>query len=137
MARWLRRQGHTVNRKRVQRLMRQTGLEAIYQKPNTSRKHPYNPVYRHLLRRLKVERPNQVWAMDITYVPDPGRLHLPLCRDRLVQLAVLGWELSNTLDAGFCTRTVARAIAQYGVPRSSTPIRAASSPRRNLPSSNT
>ena len=72
MARWLRRQGHAVNRKRVQRLMRQMGLEAIYQKPNTSRKHPYNPVYRYLLRRLRVERPNQVWATDITYVPIQG-----------------------------------------------------------------
>jgi len=62
MTRWLRRQGYPVNRKRVRRLMRQMGLEAIYQKPNTSRKHPQNPVYRYLLRRIKVERPNQVWA---------------------------------------------------------------------------
>jgi putative transposase len=73
MARWLRRQGYAVNRKRVQRLMHLMGLEAIYQKPNTSRKHPYNPVYRYLLRRLTVDHPNQVWAMDI--MPAPG-----LCR---------------------------------------------------------
>lgn len=58
MARWLRRQGYPVNRKRVRRLMLLMGLEAIYQKPNTSRKHPYNPVFRYLLRRMKVERPN-------------------------------------------------------------------------------
>ena len=64
MTRWLRRQGYPVNRKRVRRLMHQMGLEAIYQKPNTSRKHPQNPVYRYLLRRMKVERPNQVWAAD-------------------------------------------------------------------------
>ena len=116
MARWLRRQGHVVNRKRVQRLMRLMGLEAIYQKPNTSRKHPYNPVYRYLLRRLKVDRPNQVWAMDITYVPIQGGFIYLCAVIDWYSRAVLGWELSNTLDAGFCTRTVARAIAQYGVP---------------------
>ncbi|MGH3598552.1 MAG: IS3 family transposase [Mycobacterium sp.] len=116
MARWLRRQGHAVNRKRVQRLMRLMGLEAIYQKPNTSRKHPHNPVYRYLLRRLKVERPNQVWAMDITYVPIQGGFIYLCAVIDWYSRAVLAWELSNTLDAGFCARAVARAIDQYGVP---------------------
>jgi putative transposase len=116
MTRWLRRQGYPVNRKRVRRLMLQMGLEAIYQKPNTSRKHPQNPVYRYLLRRMKVERPNQVWAADITYIPiQGGFIYLCAVMDWYSR-AVLAWELSNTLDAGFCTRAVERAIAEHGVP---------------------
>ena len=116
MARWLRRQGYPVNRKRVRRLMRLMGLEAIYQKPNLSRKHPHNPVYPYLLRRLKVERPNQVWAMDITYVPIQGGFIYLCAVIDWYSRAVLAWELSNTLDAGFCTRAVQRAIDRYGVP---------------------
>jgi putative transposase len=73
MARWFRRQGYNVNRKRMRRLMRLMGLEAIYQKPNLSRRHPGHRVYPYLLRHLTVARPNQVWAMDI--MPGPG-----LCR---------------------------------------------------------
>ena len=116
MTRWLRRQGYRVNRKRVRRLMLQMGLEAIYQKPNTSRKHPQNPVYRYLLRRMKVERPNQVWAADITYIPiQGGFIYLCAVMDWYSR-AVLAWELSNTLDAGFCARAVERAIAEHGVP---------------------
>ena len=72
MARWLRRQGECFNRKRVQRLMRQMGLEAIYQKLNLSRANAAHRVYPHLLRHLAVTRPNQVWATDITYVPVQG-----------------------------------------------------------------
>ena len=116
MARWLRRQGYPVNRKRVRRLMHQMGLEAIYQKPNTSRKHPYNPVFRYLLRRMKVERPNQVWAADITYIPIQGGFIYLCAVIDWYSRAVLAWELSNTLDAGFCARAAQRAIAQYGVP---------------------
>jgi putative transposase len=116
MTRWLRRQGHPVNRKRVRRLMLQMGLEAIYQKPNTSRKHPQNPVYRYLLRRMKVERPNQVWAADITYIPIQGGFIYLCAVIDWYSRAVLAWELSNTLDAGFCARAAARAIAEYGVP---------------------
>ena len=97
MARWLRRQGHAVNRKRVQRLMRLMGLEAIYQKPNLS-------------------RPNQVWAMDITYVPIQGGFIYLCAVIDWYSRAVLAWELSNTLDAGFCVRAVQRAIDKYGVP---------------------
>jgi putative transposase len=83
MARWLRRQGYPVNRKRVQRLMRLMDLEAIYQKPNLSRRHPGHRVYPYLLRNLAVERPNQVWATDITYVPIEGG-YVYLC-------AVIDW----------------------------------------------
>ena len=116
MARWLRRQGYAVNRKRVQRLMRLMGLEAIYRKPNLSRKHPSNPVFRYLLRRLVIDRPNQVWAMDITYVPIQGGFIYLCAVIDWYSRAVLAWELSNTLDAGFCARAVRRAMDEYGVP---------------------
>ena len=133
MTRWLRRQGYAVNRKRVRRLMLQMGLEAIYQKPNTSRKHPHNPVYRYLLRRMKVERPNQVWAADITYIPiQGGFIYLCAVMD-WYRRAVLAWELSNTLDAGFCARAAERASGRARRPRRSLiPTRAASLPRPSL-----
>jgi putative transposase len=116
MTRWLRRQGYGVNRKRVRRLMRLMGLEAIYRKPNLSRRHPDHPVFPYLLRGLEVDRPNQVWAMDITYIPlQGGFLYLCAVIDWYSR-AVLAWALSNTLDADFCVEAVARAIAQYGVP---------------------
>jgi len=69
MRNYLRRLGYKVNRKRVQRLMRLMGLEAIYPKPRTSRPHPAHKVYSYLLRNLKIEHPNQLWATDITYIP--------------------------------------------------------------------
>ena len=116
MTRWLRRQGYPVNRKRVRRLMLQMGLEAMYQKPNTSRKHPQNPVYRYLLRRMKVERPNQVRAADITYIPIQGGFIYLCAVIDWYSRAVLAWELSNTLDAGFCTRAAERAMAEHGAP---------------------
>jgi putative transposase len=116
MTRWLRRQGYAVNRKRVRRLMRLMGLEAIYRKPNLSRRHPGHAVFPYLLRGLKVDRPDQVWAMDITYIPiQGGFLYLCAVLDWYSR-AVLAWELSNTLDAGFCVQAVARAIAKHGVP---------------------
>ncbi len=116
MTRWLRRQGHAVNRKRVRRLMQQMGLEAIYRKPNLSRKHPQNPVFRYLLRRLVVDRPNQVWAADITYVPIQGGFIYLCAVIDWYSRAVLAWELSNTMDARFCVQAVERAIAEHGVP---------------------
>lgn len=116
MTRWLRRQGHAVNRKRVQRLMRQMGLEAIYQKPNLSRAQPGHRVYPYLLRKLAVTRPNQVWATDITYVPVQGG-HAYLCAVMdWHSRYVLSWELSNTLEASFCVRAVDRALAAHGTP---------------------
>ena len=116
MTRWLRRQGERVNRKRVQRLMRAMDLEAIYRKPNLSRPQAGHRVYPYLLRDLKVTRPNQAWAMDITYIPVRGG-YVYLCaiidwHSRYV----LAWELSNTLDASFCVRAVERAIAVHGTP---------------------
>jgi putative transposase len=116
MARWLRRQGHDVNRKRVQRLMRLMGLEAIYQKPNLSRALAGQRVYPYLLRNLAVTRPNQVWATDITYLPvQGGYVYLCAVLDWHSR-CVLAWELSNTLDASFCVRAVQRAIDRHGPP---------------------
>lgn len=116
MARWLRRQGERVNRKRVQRLMRQMGLEAIYRKPNLSRAQAGHQVYPYLLRNLAVTRPNQVWATDITYVPvEGGDAYLCAVLDWHSR-CVLAWELSNTLDASFCVRAVQRALAAHGTP---------------------
>jgi putative transposase len=116
MTLWLRRQGHRVNRKRVRRLMRVMGLEAMSPKPNLSRANRAHPVYPYLLRELQVTRPNQVWAMDITYIPMPGgNIYLCAILDWHTRY-VLAWELSNTLDASFCVRTVQRAFAQHGAP---------------------
>ena len=116
MTRWLRRQGYEVNRKRVQRLMRLMGLEAIYQKPHLSRANPENQVYPYLLGNLLVDRPNLVWATDITYVPiEGGFIYLCAVIDWYSRY-VLAWELSNTLDASFCVRAVARALAEHGTP---------------------
>ena len=116
MARWLRRQGYGVNRKRIQRLMQLMNLEAIYQKPNTSRRNPEHRAYRYLLRHLKIDRPNQVWAADITYVPIKGGFLYLFAVIDWYSRAVLAWELSNTLDASFCVRAVQRAIDEHGVP---------------------
>jgi putative transposase len=116
MARGLRRQGYPVNRKRVQRLMRLMGLEAIYQKPNLSRSNPEHRIYPYLLRNRQVTRPNQAWAMDITYIPiQGGFLYLCAVLDWYSR-AVLAWQLSNTLDATFCVAAVQRAITRHGVP---------------------
>ena len=96
--------------------MPQMGLEAIYRKPNLSRKHPANPVFRYLLRRLVIDRPNQVWAMDITYLPIQGGFIYLCAVIDWCSRAVLAWELSNTIDARFCVQAVDRAIAEHGVP---------------------
>jgi len=116
MTRWLRRQGYRVNRKRVRRLMRLMGLEALSPQPKLSAADRAHPIYPYLLRALAVTRPNQVWATDITYLSLPGG-HAYLCavldwHSRYV----LSWELSNTLDASFCARAMQRALAAHGVP---------------------
>ena len=116
MTRWLRRQGHRINRKRVRRLMRLTGLEAIYQKPNLSRANAAHRIYPYLLRHLVVDRPNQVWATDITYVPVQGGYAYLCAVIDWHSRCVLAWELSNTLDASFCVRAVQRAVAAHGTP---------------------
>ena len=116
MTRWLRRQGEKVNRKRVRRLMRELGLEVIYQKPNLSRAQAGQRVYPYLLRDLAVTRPNQVWATDITYVPVVGGFAYLCAVMDWHSRCVLAWELSNTLDASFCVLAVQRALAAHGTP---------------------
>ena len=92
---WLLRQGRVVNRKRVKRLMRLMGIEAIYQKPNTSKKHPDNKIYPYLLRDLTIDRVNQVWCTDITYIRMPkGFLYLVVVMDWVSRKA-LSWRLSR------------------------------------------
>src|SRR5210317_1646294 len=112
----LRRLGYKINRKRVQRLMRIMGLEAIYPKPKTSRPHPEHKVYPYLLRTLKIDRHNQVWAADITYIPMcHGFMYLVAIMDWHSR-KVLSWRLSNTLDADLCVEALEEAIRHYGRP---------------------
>ena len=102
MAAWLATQGHLVNRKRAQRLMRLLGLAAIYQRPNTSKPAAAHKIYPYLLRGMAIERVNQVWCSDVTYIPmAKGFLYLVVIMD-WVSRAVLSWRLSNTLSADFC-----------------------------------
>ena len=110
------RLGYKVNRKRVQRLMRLMGLEAIYPKPRTSRPHPAHKVYPYLLRNLNINRPNQVWAADITYIPmNRGFMYLVAVMDWHSR-KVLSWRVSNTLDADFCVEALEEAIDRFGTP---------------------
>lgn len=112
----LRRLGFKINRKKVQRLMRLMGLEAIYPKPKTSRPHPQHKVYPYLLKNLKIDRCNQVWAADITYIQmSRGFMYLVAVMDWHSR-KVLSWRLSNTLDSDFCVEAVAEAIGRYGTP---------------------
>jgi len=112
MAVWLQRQGHAVNRKRVQRLMRLMGLEVIYPRPKTTIAGTGHRVYPYLLRGVEVRRPDQVWSTDITYVPmRHGFLYLAAILDWYSRL-VLAWRLSNSLDVRFCLAALDEALAQ-------------------------
>lgn len=112
----LNREGVTVGRKHVATLMRRMGIEALYRKPDTSRRHPQHRVYPYLLRGLSIDRPNQVWAMDITYIPMArGFVYLAAVMDWYSR-RVLSWRISITLDAAFCIDAVNEAIARYGTP---------------------
>src|ERR1700712_5586439 len=112
----LRQDGWIVNRKRVRRLMRVMGLEAIYQKPNTSKGHPDHKVYPYLLRGLSIDRPNQVWCADITYIPmAKGFVYLVAVMDWFSR-RVLSWRLSITMAADFCVEALQEAIARHGQP---------------------
>jgi putative transposase len=116
MAVVLRDDGWLVNRKRVQRLMRLMGLEAIYQKPNTSRRHPDHKVYPYLLRGLSIERPNQVWCADITYIPmAKGFVYLVAVMDWFSR-RVLSWRLSITMETDFCVDALREAMDRHGRP---------------------
>lgn len=109
---WLRNQGRRVNRKRVRRLMRIMGLKAIYRRPRTSRPAPGHKLYPYLLRSMKVTRPNQVWAADITYIAMArGFLYLIAIIDWYSRY-VLSWKLSNTLGSDFCVAALEEALRQ-------------------------
>jgi putative transposase len=116
MARHLRRLGWCIGRKRVRRLMRKIGLSPIYQTPKTSVPHPQHKIYPYLLRHLAIERPNQVWCADVTYIPmRRGFLYLVAILD-WASRKVLAWRLSNTMEADFCVAALEEALARYGRP---------------------
>jgi putative transposase len=112
MAIWLGKQGHEVNRKRVQRLMRLMGLEAVYPKPKLSLPGQGHKVFLYLLRDVKIDRVDQVWSTDITYIPMPnGFMYLAAIIDWYSRY-VIGWRLSNTLDGSFCLELLDEALGQ-------------------------
>jgi putative transposase len=112
----LRRQGFSINRKHVQRLMRLMGIEAIYPKPNLSRRHSQHRVYPYLLKGLAITRPNQVWCADITYIEmAKGFVYLVVIMDWFSRM-VLSWRLSITLDSGFCVEALKEAFEHHGRP---------------------
>jgi putative transposase len=113
---WLQDEGFGVNRKRVQRLMRQMGIVALYPKANTSRPGKGHKIYPYLLRGLEIDRPNQVWAADICYVPMArGFVYVVVIMDWHSR-KVLSWRVSNTMDADFCVEALEEAISRYGTP---------------------
>ena len=113
---FLRKDGHRLGRQRVRRLMRKMGLEALYRKPNLSRRHAAHPIYPYLLRHLRIDRPNHVWATDITYIPmRQGFVYLVAIMDWYSR-RVLAWRLSNTLSTDFCVEALEEAITRYGAP---------------------
>src|SRR5450631_4391483 len=113
---FLSREGFDVGRRHVSTLMKRMGIEAIYRRPNTSKPAPGNKIYPYLLRGLKVERPNQVWATDITYIP--------MARGFVYLVAVVDWfsrrvlshRVSITMEADFCVEALEEALAKYGKP---------------------
>jgi putative transposase len=112
----LNKEGIEIGRRHVATLMKRMGIEAIYRKPNTSKPAPGHKIYAYLLRGMKVDRPNQVWAMDITYVPMArGFVYLAAVVDWFSR-RVLSWRLSITLETAFCLEALEAALARYGQP---------------------
>ena len=113
----LNEEGRGVNRKRVQRLMRVMGIEALVPRPGTSKAAPGHKIYPYLLRGLSIIEPNHVWAADITYIPMArGFLYLVAIID-WASRAVLAWRLSNTIDSGFCVAALEEALKRHGRPK--------------------
>ena len=109
-------EGIPVGRRHVSTLMRKMGIEALYRRPNTSRKQPGNPVFPYLLRGLDIQRGNQVWAMDITYIPmRKGFVYLAAVLDWATR-RVLSWRLSNSMTTDFCIEAVEDAVHRHGKP---------------------
>lgn len=108
--------GYRVNLKRIRRLWKLTGLSAVYPKPRTSRRNRLHRIYPYLLKGLKINRPNQVWCADITYIPiQRGWLYLVAIMDWHSR-KVLSWRVSNCLDSQFCVEALEDALQQYGKP---------------------
>ena len=112
----LNQEGIAVGRKHVATLMRRMGIQSLYRKPNTSRRHPRHTIHPYLLRGLKIDQPNQVWAMDITYIPMArGFVYLTAVLDWYSR-RVLAWRVSITMDTDFCLEAMEEAIARHGTP---------------------
>ena len=113
---FLRQEGIRIGRRHVSTLMNKMGIEALYRRPNTSRKQPQNPVFPYLLRGVDIAAPNHVWAMDITYIPmRKGFIYLAAVLDWSTR-RVLSWRLSNSLSTDFCIEAVEEAVQRHGKP---------------------
>jgi putative transposase len=109
-------QGCKIGRRHVKTLMRRTGIEALYRRPRTTKPEPGHKIYPYLLRGMEITRPNQVWAMDITYIPMArGFVYLAVVLDWATR-RVLSWRLSITMEAAFCVETLEDAMARHGKP---------------------
>jgi putative transposase len=112
----LRLEGFSVGRKHVATLMKKMGIEALYRRPNTSRRHPAHPIYPYLLRERVIEQPNEAWAMDITYIPmSRGFVYLAAVLD-WASRKILAWRVSISMSTDFCVEAVEEAMAKYGKP---------------------
>ena len=108
--------GSQVGRRHIKTLMRKMGIEALYRRPRTTRPEPGHKIYPYLLRGLEIVRPNQVWAMDITYIPmAKGFVYLAVVLDWFSR-RVLSWRVSITMEASFCVETLQEALARHGKP---------------------
>jgi putative transposase len=109
-------EGYKVGRRHVKTLMKRMGMEALYRHPRTTKPEPGHKIHPYLLRGIEVERPNQVWAMDITYIPMArGFVYLAVVLDWFSR-RVLSWRVSITMEAAFCVETLEDALARYGKP---------------------
>ncbi len=109
-------EGCKIGRRHVKTLMRRMGIEALYRRPRTTKPEPGHKIYPYLLRGMAITRPNQVWAMDITYIPmERGFVYLAVVLD-WASRRVLSWRLSITMDAAFCVETLGDALARHGKP---------------------
>jgi len=116
LAAQIRREGHRIGRRHVRTLMRRMGIEALYRRPRTSIPARGATIYPYLLEGVAIERPNQVWASDLTYLPMAhGFLYLMAILD-VASRRVLAWRLSNTMSAGFCVEALEEALANFGPP---------------------
>jgi len=114
---WLQDEGYGVGRKRVRRLMRLMGIRALYPRPHTSKPGKGHKIYPYLLRDLTIDRPNQVWATDITYIPMArGFVYLVAIMDWYSR-KVLAWRLSNSMESDFCVEALEEALTHYGSPK--------------------